>query len=159
MAENRGKKFENVIRESLEKIDNVMVLRLPDPTNGYLGIRNISDFVVYQYPFMYFLECKSVHGNTFPLSNLTENQYNGMLEQSEINGVMCGIIIWWVDKDVTKYFPIEYIQYLKLDGSKSIRYDDTWGYDIEGKKKKVFFDYDMEELLNMLANNERGWDY
>ena len=158
MAENRGKQFEGVIREALEKVDDVMVVRLPDPTNGYLGIRNIADFIVYQYPFIYFIECKSVHGNTFPLSNLTDNQYKGMVEKSKIPGVICGVIIWWVDKDITKYFPIEYIYSLKTENIKSIKYDDTWGYDVEGKKKKVFFDYDMEELLNMLANNERGWD-
>ena len=84
MAENRGKQFEGVIREALEKVDDVMVVRLPDPTNGYLGIRNIADFIVYQYPFIYFIECKSVHGNTFPLSNLTDNQYKGMVEKTQL---------------------------------------------------------------------------
>ena len=43
MSTNRGKQFEEVIRESFLKVDNTSIVRLPDPVQGYLGIRNISD--------------------------------------------------------------------------------------------------------------------
>ena len=152
MAKNRGKQFEEVIRECFEAVPNTGVIRLPDPTNGYLGIRNISDFIVYHYPYQYFIECKSVHGNTLPFSNITENQWNGMLKMSKIKGVIAGIICWWIDKDVTKFIPIQMLQCMRDKTAKSIRYDilACSGYyttEIIGKKKRVFFDYDMQQFF------------
>ena len=152
MGENYGKKFEEQVRKDFEKLSDVSIIRMPDPTSGYLGIRNISDFIVYRYPNMIFLECKSIHGNTFPLSNITDNQYNGMLEQAHIPGVFCGIMVWWVDNDVTTFFPIPYIRKLKDEGYKSIHYANEHGYTVPGKKKRVFTEYDMEEFLNELQS-------
>lgn len=170
MAVNRGKQFEEVIKESFLKVPNVCVTRLPDPTQGYLGIRNISDFIVYKYPHQYFIECKSVHGNTLPFSNITENQWQGMLEMSKIKGVIAGVICWWIDLDVTRFIPIYALQRIKDTGEKSIRYDrkyefrkfvafgDVRLYDpliyIVGKKKRVFFDYDMSQFFDEVEQNE-----
>ena len=151
MAENYGKKFEEQVRSDLKKLSDVSVIRLPDPTSGYLGVRNISDFIVYRYPNMIFLECKSVHGSLFPLSNITPNQYNGMLEQSKIPGTICGVMVWWIDKDVTKFFPIQYIKSMKESGAKSLHTDNI-GYEVPGSKKRVFFEYYMEAFLNELQD-------
>ena len=149
MAVNRGKKFEEVIKKSFLKVSDTTVTRLPDPTQGYLGIRNICDFIVYHYPTQYFIECKSVHGNTFPFSNITENQYLGLLEMSLNYGVVAGIIVWWVDRDVTQFIPIRTVKLLKDSGKKSIRFDyrDSSTIEIHGKKKRVFFDYEMQEFI------------
>lgn len=158
MAVNRGKQFEEVIRKCFERVPNTSVIRLPDPTNGYLGIRNISDFVIYHYPNQYFIECKSVHGNTLPFSNITDNQWNGLLEMSKLNGVIAGVICWWVDKDVTVFIPIDRLDLHKYQGNKSIRYDDyLWMDDviqIKGNKKKIFFDYDMEQFFKEVTNGK-----
>ena len=150
MSTNRGKKFEDVIREAFKRVPDTVVTRLPDPTQGYLGIRNIADFIVYHYPYQYYIECKSVHGNRLPFSNITDNQWNGMLEVSECRGVIAGVICWWVDKDVTKFIPIQELQSLKDTGFKSIRYDTPDGYikDVEGEKKRIYFEYDMEDFFN-----------
>lgn len=153
MSVNRGKDFEAVIRKSIEKVENTFIVRLPDPTNGYLGVRNISDFLVYNYPLLYILECKSVHGNILPFSNITDNQWKGMLDASKISGVVAGVICWWIDHDVTKFIPIQLLKSLKDNGSKSIRFDviASNGHhviDIFGKKKRVFFDYDMETFFS-----------
>ena len=156
MGVNRGKQFEEVIRKSFERVPDTSVIRLPDPTSGYLGVRNISDFVVYHHPFQYFIECKSVHGNTFPLSNITKNQRLGMLEEVEKVGIKAGIICWWVDKDVTTYIPIQLVQMMLELDRKSIRYDQSGlkvadvvfpFYTLKGKKKRVFFDYDMKHFF------------
>lgn len=156
MAVNRGKQFEEVIRKCFERVPNTSVIRLPDPTNGYLGIRNISDFVIYHYPNQYFIECKSVHGNTLPFSNITDNQWNGMLEESKKKGVIAGVICWWVDKDVTKFISIEELQSIKtyLPESKSVRYDTELGVTIEGIKKRIFYDYDMEQFFKEVTNGK-----
>lgn len=150
MAVNRGKQFEDVIREAFEKVPGVSIDRLHDQTTHYKGSSNICDFIVYREPYEYYFECKSVHGNTLPFRNISATQWNGLLEKSFIEGVTAGIICWWVDKDTTKFIPIQTLQKLLNSGNVSYRYD--WdSYDvveIKGKKKRVFFDYDMEEFLN-----------
>ena len=154
MAENRGKKFENVIKESFLKVPNVSIDRLHDQTNGFKGSQNICDFIVYREPYEYYFECKSVHGNRLPFRNITETQRTGLLQKSFIEGVFAGIICWWIDKDKTLFLPIQTIKILANEGIASYHYDwDAVGtVEIKGKKKRVFFDYDMEEFLNELSN-------
>ena len=152
MAENRGKQFENAIRKCFEQVEGVSIDRLNDNTAGFKGVSGICDFIVYKYPNIMYLECKSCHGNTFPLSNITDNQRKGMLEKSNIYGVLAGVIIWWVDKDLTVFVPIKEIQRLKDEDNKSISANAVldgyiWCYEIPGKKKRVFFDYDMQKFL------------
>ena len=155
MAVNRGKQFENVIRESLEKnAENISIDRLHDQTNGFKGSANICDFIVYRYPYQYYIECKSIHGNTWSLRNATKTQLNEMANKVQIKGVFAGIIVWFMDKDVTLFLPIQYVKSVKDAGQKSIRFDiDMESYnaihdvpiiDLVGRKKRVFFDYDME---------------
>lgn len=158
---NRGKQFEDVVKKSFLKVDGVSIDRLHDQTNGFLNSANICDFIVYKEPYEYYIECKSVHGNVLSFKNITDTQWNGLLEKSKIKGVKAGVICWWVDKDITRFIPIKLLEVLKTEGHKSIRYDyghrfpasmRNWGQystiKINGKKKRVFFDYDMEEFLN-----------
>lgn len=151
---NRGKEFENVIREAFKRVPETMVVRLPDPVQGYLGYRNICDYIVYHYPYIYCFECKSVHGNLFPFNNITHNQWRGMCEVSPIKGVIAGVICWWVDFDITRYIPMYELDRLAKDGKKSLRYDFTdYEYiDIPGRKKRVFFEYDAEAIFRQVEN-------
>ena len=151
MAINRGKQFEGIIREAFEKVPNTSVDRLYDQTNGFKGSQNICDFIIYRKPYEYYIECKSVHGNTLPFRNITDTQWDGLLEKSKIHGVFAGIICWWIDKDVTLFIPIQILQTYKKHGYKSVRFDvsaESGIIEIKGKKKRVFFDYSMEEFLN-----------
>lgn len=149
MAINRGKQFEGVVKHAFEKVEGVSIDRLHDQTTGYKGSSNICDFIVYKKPYQYYIECKSVHGNTLPFRNITDNQWNGLLEKSKIEGVFAGILCWWIDKDVTKFIPIQVLEHEKFIGAKSARYDSKLfsSIEIKGKKKRVFFDYDMSSLL------------
>jgi hypothetical protein len=185
MSVNRGKKFEDVIRSAFEKVSNVSVVRLHDQTTGYLGSSNHCDFIVYRKPFEYHIECKSVHGNTLSIhsipktdkhgvlhgfyGNITDTQWEGLLEKSKIEGVTAGVICWWIDKDVTLFIPIELLVDARKFGYKSIRYDFNlskviMGNDLKvgkcvqpiailGMKKRVFFDYDMEGFLDEFSVN------
>ena len=71
MAVNRGKQFEDVVREAFEKVEGVSIDRLHDQTNGFRGSQNICDFIVYKYPHQYYIECKSVHGAYIAYLSLT----------------------------------------------------------------------------------------
>lgn len=155
MTVNRGKQFEHVIQEAFEKVDGVSIDRLHDQTTGFKGSKNICDFIVYREPYEYYIECKSVHGNTLPFANITKTQWDGLLEKSKIEGVFAGIICWFVDRDKTLFIPIEVLEIHRQYGNKSIKFNIPTGYDnvieIVGQKKRVFFDYTMEEFLNELG--------
>ena len=148
MAQNRGKQFEGVIKKAFERVAGVSVDRIHDQTNGYKNSSNVCDFIVYKYPYQYYIECKSVHGNTLSFTNITDNQRKGLLMKSQITGVFAGVICWWVDRDVTKFIPIQVLSWLDMVGYKSIRYDFTSEegdiIELHGKKKRVFWNYDMD---------------
>lgn len=152
MGTNRGKQFEGIVKACFEKVPGVSVDRLHDQTTGYVGSANICDFIVYREPNEIYLECKSCHGNTFPLSNITDTQWKGLLEKSKIKGVIAGVVVWWIDRDTTKFIPIEFLEGIKQDGCKSVRFDVTNLTEIPGKKKRVFFDYDMKAFLDEVQN-------
>jgi hypothetical protein len=158
MADNLGKKFENVIKKSFLKVSDVSIDRLHDQTNGFRGSQNICDFIVYKKPYEYYIECKSVHGASLPLDNITDTQWNGLLQKSQIEGVFAGIICWWVDKGITKFIPIQLLAWLDMTCYKSIRYDVVCMesgmevFEIQGKKKRVFFDYNMNQFLKDMEN-------
>lgn len=169
MAENMGKKFEEVIKQSFLKVPGVSVDRLHDQMNGYAGSSNISDFIVFRQPNQYYIECKSVHGNTLSINSndpkrkygdISNKQWEGMLKKSKILGIYAGVICWWVDKDITLFLPIQTLQLMKTLEYKSVRYDifDTTDYvvvPIQGKKKRVFFDYDMNKFLRIMDDAQR----
>lgn len=153
MTVNRGKEFERVIKRSFEKVPNVSIDRLHDQTTGFKGSQNICDFIVYKEPYEYYIECKTIHGNTFPLRNITETQWIGLLQKSYIKGVYAGIICWWVDRGVTRFIPIQYLEQFRLSGEKSIRYNfyqlfgKVFAPEIVGRKKRVYYEYDMNKFF------------
>ena len=124
------------------------MIRLPDQFNGRKNSSNISDFIVYKYPSVYYLEAKSRHGNVFSLSDFC--QYERLLGKSGIRGVHPCVILWFTDHDKVIFFPIEAIKKMKEDGLKSINiktYDQYDHIDIPSKKKRVFMDSDYRPML------------
>lgn len=157
MPPNYGKEFEGVVRKAFEKVPNVSIDRLHDQTTGFKGSSNICDFIVYREPYEYYFECKSVHGNTLPFNNITDTQWDGLVNKATIEGVFAGVICWWIDHDKTVFIPIQELVAMRIVGMKSVRYDaiddcdgDTTMIEITGKKKRVFFEYDMEKFLDDL---------
>ena len=164
MGINRGKDFENQIRKKLNEIQNISVDRFPDPMAGYKGIRNICDFGVYKYPIFCYLECKAIHGNTLNFKgHITKDQWDGMLEKSKIQGVVAGIIVWFIEHDTTAFIRIENLHQLSAKGNKSLNIKDIKENKvpyilIEGEKKRVFYDYDMNHFINILIRNQTSFD-
>lgn len=176
MSVNRGKAFESHIKKAFEKLSDVSIDRLFDPMVGYAGINNICDFIVYSYPYQYYIECKTVHGNTLSIhsvpkpdkngvlhgfyGNITDTQWEGLAEKATIYGVVAGVICWWVDKDVTLFLDIRALECLRKSGYKSVRYDnDKWTnliFPLTGTKQRVFFDYDMRNFLRTIENIKKG---
>ena len=162
MAVNRGKQFENIIRESFEKVKDIVIVRLHDQTNGFAGSKNPCDFIVYKKPVFMAIECKSVRGNTLPFSNITDFQWTHLSAMGKTKGVVAGVICWWVDKDTTMFIDIRLLQELKNRSYKSIDYCASFALEdidnlgsmwtwVTGKKKRVFFDYDMNQFLEEVS--------
>ena len=160
MGVNRGKQFEEIVKEGFERVPMLSIDRIPDQMSGRKGSTNICDFVAYKLPYIYYLECKTTYGNTLPFSNITDNQWKGLLNKSHYPGVFAGIICWWIDRDVTLYIPIETLQTMKMNGCKSIRYDigmetSLEVYRIDSIKKRVFCEYDFNDLVDRLSDSRR----
>ena len=163
MTKNMGKAFEQQVFKSFSEVDGVSIDRIPDQVTRYRGSSsNICDFTVYRYPVLVYLECKTVHGNTLPFANIRENQWNGLLEKSKIDGVVAGVLCWWVDKDVTRFIHIDELEMCRHNGYKSIRYNHEPFYvdgflPVNGDKKRVYYDYDMKKFMDDLDYWVQHW--
>ena len=152
MAVNYGKKWEAKVKEDFAKLPNSTVDRIYDVTIGRKSISNISDHIGYVYPNIFYLEVKSIHGNTFPLTNLT--QYDKLVEKVGIPGVRAGVILWYIDHQKVVYVPISTVTKLKEDQKKSVNVKMIGGEDynlipIPIKISRVFPTADYSVLLNL----------
>lgn len=157
---NRGKDFESVVKKSLESIEGCSVDRLHDQTSGFAGSSNICDFIVYKKPVLWYIECKCCYGNTLSIHSnspkkkygaISNNQWEGLLDKSKIEGVTAGIIVWFIEHDRTIFIPIQELECKRNKGycSVNIKELDTWSHaKLYGQKKRVFFDYDMKSFLD-----------
>lgn len=166
---NRGKDFEELFRKQMVA-SGFDVNRVADNTAGYMGGRNICDFITYVYPHIYYMEMKTVKGNTLPFSNITQNQWAGLQEKEKIEGAGAGIIVWFMEHDKTFFVSADCMQKIKNEGIfKSLHIRDLRlkseefekgryhkCFEITGIKKRVFFDYNMQEFKQ---NLERYMNY
>lgn len=151
---NLGKQFELKFKEDFSKIPESTIDRIYDVTTGYKSISNVCDFICYKYPNIFYIECKSHKGASFPFVNLT--QYSKLKDKVEIKGVRAGVILWLYEKDLVLYVPISTISQMMTDGKKSVGIRDLDKYNIikiPSIKKRVFMDSDYSILLNMPEGN------
>jgi len=152
MADNRGKQFEAKFKSDfLKTVPNSTIDRLYDSMSGYYAISNISDFIGYCKPNIFYLECKSHRGASLPLENVT--QYEKLKSKVGIPGVRAGVILWLIEKDKVYYIPISTITKLKKDKKKSVGLKAVEeGYniiEIPSTKKRVFMDSNYSVLLDL----------
>lgn len=147
---NYGKKFEDIIKYSMMNVQGVDVQRLYDTTNGYIGVKQPADFIVYKYPHQYYIECKCTWENTFHKSYLT--QLYDLYQKSLHYGIISGVIIWFIRHDRTVFIRAEDLNKHFEDHAsvniKEIRNKELPFIDIPGKKKRTFFDYDFTDFFS-----------
>lgn len=149
---NYGKQFEQKFKDDfLKTVGNSTIDRLYDSMSGYLAISNISDFIGYSYPNIFYLECKSHKGASIPFENIT--QYEKLTQKVGIPGVRCGVILWLYEKDKVYYIPIKTIMKMKQDGKKSVgikAMDEGYRIiEVPSKKLRIFMDSDYSCLMNL----------
>ena len=152
MAVNRGKLFEEQFKKDFLKIPDCSFDRLYDTTNGFRGITNICDGIGYVKPYIYYIELKTIKGNTFPITNFT--QYKKMVDKVGIPGVRSGVVIWFYDHDRIIYVPTKTFTQLINDNKKSvnIRKSEEEGYriiNVPSVKKRIMLCGDYTVLLNL----------
>lgn len=154
MAKNYGKEFEQKFKEDFLKLEDSTIDRLYDTMNGYKSIKQVSDFIGYVFPNIFYIECKSHRGASIPMGNIT--QYDKLKEKIGIKGVRVGVVLWLVDKDKVLYIPMSTIKQLKENGEKSIGIRHLEEYniiEIPSVKKRVFMDSDYT-ILKSLKESE-----
>ena len=149
---NKGKQWEQKIKEDFSKLPGATIDRLYDPEGGKAGIHNVSDFIAYKYPFHFYVEAKSCKGNTFPLTNLS--QYDKLSAKVGIPGVRAGVFLWFVEHKRVAYVPISTVTKLKEDRKKSVNVKmlDTDEYNIKeipSITKRVFPECDYSMLMEL----------
>ena len=156
MAQNRGKQFEQKLKEDFSKLPGAYIYRVPDQLGGLKGQTGICDFIGYKHPKIFFLEAKTILGNTFPLTNFT--QFDKLMSIPNHEGIHRGVMIWFQTHDTVVYVPLTTFMKLKQDNKKSfnIKYVDSKEYEclvIPSVKKRVFMDSDYSVLLNLPEYN------
>lgn len=153
MASNYGKNFETKFKKDfLSTVPNSTIDRLYDSMSGYMAISNISDFIGYSKPNIFYLECKTHKGASIPFDNIS--QYEKLKAKVGIPGVRAGVVLWLHEKDIVMYIPISTITEMKNDGKKSVglkAIDE--GYNIKvipSSKKRVFMDSDYSCLQDLM---------
>jgi hypothetical protein len=113
---------------------------------------------VYKKPHEVYVECKSHKGNTLPFDCIREEQIEGMMRKVQIPGVKAGILLWFIDHDITVWIPIQEVVFWRDIGNKSINIKNIQDKHTErirhivipGKKKRIYFEYDMNKFLEDL---------
>ena len=146
---NNGKKWEQLCRKYLEKM-GYLVIRLQDSPSSFgrdstfvrFTRANMADYIVYKYPDIHIIECKSFNNASMPFGNIRESQLNAMNEISEknMNGVQVGFLI-----EASRYGEYYYINinevsnYMESSGRKSFpkAFFEEKGYELI-KSKGIF---------------------
>lgn len=152
---NIGKQFEERFKLDWQNsFPDGTITRLYDSTSGYLSISTISDFICYNYPYIFFIECKAHKGASIPFTNIT--QYDKMKSVNNKKGVVAGVVLWLYEKDKVLFIPIQTLLNLHNDGEKSIglRHLDNYNIiEIPSEKLRTFMKSDYSILMK-LGNEE-----
>lgn len=155
MSKLPGKDFEDNFAASPVKGD---LQRFYDVMSRYKGQSYPADFYVFRSPHMFYLELKSTSTGTWPLQNMSDNQYNGLLEKDEWFGTVCGALIKYAKFDKHYFVPITEIKRFKDEGHASIRHKHIEDGKIKaiemfGTKKRVNWTYETDRLLDDLEKD------
>ena len=153
-----GKKFEEVFKLDWKKsFPNTFIYRLPDQMSGFSQTSgNPCDFLCFPGDnTLYMLECKEHKGASIPFGAIP--QYERLLQYRDINNIVAGCIIWFSEKDLVIFVPVQEMEKMVKDGKKSfnIKMLEEKVYNIlvlPSVKKRVFLDTDYRPLLTLFKD-------
>lgn len=145
---NEGKIFEDDVKKSFTPN---RILRLYDTTNGYKGISNPCDFIIFGNYKTILLETKSVKGNRFPFTNITDAQLDGLFLYRNTN-TLAGVLIQFRELKKVYFMDILTINDLLTSGTKSVTpaICAVRGIEIECDWKRTHMKFDGEYFIKLL---------
>lgn len=174
MADNKGKKFEELVRRGFEKLSGTSIDRLFDLVGRYGGVSGTCDFIGYEYPFIFYIECKSHLGNTYPLDDLIKKkkkekhpnrktEYEILLEKDKIKGTNPCILLWFIDHKKVVYISIREFERIRSLGYKSINIKMVDNKDfniitIPVEFKIVYPNLNLQILKNIAIQKLKDWE-
>lgn len=157
-----GKEAEKKIKEWLDRPeDGYSFDRIPDQMTGFYQVsRNICDFTLFKYPYMYYIESKATWEDRFNFNMLTNTQHDGLLYKSRISGVFGVVIVLFASYKRAFIVDIRLIKALKDAGIKSlnIKKIDSQNW-IESLSQKFGIDFKIAEIQTIPNNRKKLLDY
>lgn len=160
---NYGKRFENNFKSSIPS--SVYLYRLKDGSSSWGGNekvrfqpKNVCDFIMYSYPFLFMLELKSTKIKSLPLSNIKENQIKGLNGAVKYNGIISGLLIEFREPEKVYFLDINtLINFLNRSQRKSIpiSFLEKEGIEIETMKKKINYKFNVEKMIKDVINGRK----
>lgn len=151
MSKDFGKTFEKKFKEDFLKVPNATIDRLYDVVMGYKSIKQISDYIGFIFPNIFYLECKTHKGASLPLYNIS--QYDNLCKKVSIKGVRSGVVLWLYEKDKVLYIPTKTITKLKENGEKSVgmrHLNSNYRiFELPSTKRRIFMDTDYTLLTKL----------
>lgn len=150
-----GKQAEKKVKDWLDRPEEGYCFdRIPDQMTGFYGSTNISDFILYKKPYMYYIESKATYADRFDFSMLTDKQFNGMLEKSKLDGVYGFVIVLFATYKRAFILDIQDIAKCKEDGKKSLNITRIKEWAIPYREirtvpntRKLLLDYDKSDSI------------
>ena len=145
-----GKDFEDDFKSSFREDQLPLLTRLYDTTNGFAGVKNPCDFILYNRPYQLNLELKVTHDRRLPFADVTDFQWTSLTERDTKPGMMAGLMICYYNEQRVFFVPMTIVNQVKDAGLKSIHFIDAERYGIELTMfmKRKHFTLDVDKFMN-----------
>lgn len=144
-----GKDAEDKVREWLDRPDEGYCFdRIPDQMTGFWGSKNVCDFTLFKYPYMYYLESKATWEDRFDFSMISENQHDEMLKKSKIEGVFAYVVVLFATYKRAFLIDIRDIKAVEDSGKHSLNI-----------KKIDKWEIPYKEIVTIPNNRKKLLDY
>ncbi len=117
-------------------------LRRFTPRNGY-------DLLLFGNNTLFTLELKTVKGQRFPLSNMSDLQETELARAHAHEGVVAGLVVNYRELERTFFLPVTVIWDVRLNGVKSINIEaaEKGGVEIPQRKLQIHYRYDIDHMM------------
>lgn len=149
-----GKDFEDDFKNSFDEENLVLLTRLYDTTNGFAGVKNPCDFILYNHPYQMSLELKVTQDKRLAFDNVTDFQWSSLTARDKIPGMMAGLLICYYGEKRVFFVPMVVINQIRDKGLKSIHFLDAarYGVELTVNLKRKYFTVDVDKFMKDCLN-------
>lgn len=155
-----GKMFEEDFKKAQEAGNSGLLHRLYDTTNGFRGNANIADFILLSPKKSIYIECKVTAKASLPFANISDRQWDGLLNASSYLGVEAGVLVLYGKHNRIVWHDIRQLAEHARQGFKSINPTrDTFGQiEVNFKTPRTRPRLDVDELVRAIEEGEQWSD-